>query len=108
MPTSITGTIAGCSARSLRWLFLAAGAERLQAKTERTEIDELRAKAPSSSATGQAHEYDRYCVDGSTCVVDFDLADDGSTAAIVDISAIVDIFTLNDQGEIARLAVYRR
>jgi len=46
---------------------------------------------------------DRYYTDGDTCVVEFevDLGDDG-------IAAIVDIFSVNDNGEIARLAVYRR
>jgi hypothetical protein len=46
---------------------------------------------------------DRYYADGSTCVVEFevDLGEDGT-------AAIVDVFTLNAAGEIARLAVYRR
>ncbi len=46
---------------------------------------------------------DRYYADGDTCVVEFevDLGDDGT-------AAIVDVFTLNHRGEIARLAVYRR
>ncbi len=46
---------------------------------------------------------DRYFADGNPCVVEFDvdLGDDG-------IAAIVDVFTINDNGEIARLAVYRR
>ncbi len=46
---------------------------------------------------------DRYYVNGATCVVEFevDLGDGG-------VAGIVDVFTLNEAGEIARLAVYRR
>lgn len=46
---------------------------------------------------------DRYYVDGATCIVEFevDLGGDG-------VAGIVDVFTLNEAGEIARLAVYRR
>jgi ketosteroid isomerase-like protein len=45
----------------------------------------------------------RYYADGDTCVAEFevDLAD-GKVAAIVD------VFTLNSEGKITRLAVYRR
>jgi hypothetical protein len=46
---------------------------------------------------------DRYYSDGNTCVVEFEVdLGDG------DVAAIVDVFTLNDAGEIARLAVYHR
>jgi len=46
---------------------------------------------------------DRYYAEGDTCVVEFEvqLGDDR-------VAAIVDVFTVNDEGEIARLAVYRR
>ena len=46
---------------------------------------------------------DRYYSDGPTCVVEFevDLGDDQR-------AGIVDIFTLDDAGQISRLAVYRR
>jgi len=46
---------------------------------------------------------DRYYSDGDTCVVEFevDLGDAG-------VAGIVDVFTLNGDGEIARLAIYRR
>lgn len=56
-------------------------------------------------ATNRPIINDRYYTapDGRTCVVEFDvdLGEQGTTA-------IVDIFTLNDRAEIARLAVYRR
>lgn len=46
---------------------------------------------------------DRYYTDGPTCVVEFEVdLGDGQRAAIVD------IFTVNDTGEVSRLAVYRR
>ena len=46
---------------------------------------------------------DRYYSDGETCVVEFEVdLGDGEVAGIVD------VFTLNSNGEIARLAVYRR
>lgn len=46
---------------------------------------------------------DRYYAEGDTCVVEFEVAlgDDR-------VAAIVDVFTINPDGEIARLAVYRR
>jgi len=46
---------------------------------------------------------DRYYAEGDTCVVEFEVALGGDRVA-----AIVDVFTVNDEGEIARLAVYRR
>ncbi len=46
---------------------------------------------------------DRYYSDGNTCVVEFEVdLGDGNVAGVVD------VFTVNDHGEIARLAVYRR
>ena len=45
----------------------------------------------------------RYYADGNTCVAEFEVdLGDGERAGIVD------VFTLNSEGEIARLAVYRR
>jgi uncharacterized protein (TIGR02246 family) len=45
----------------------------------------------------------RYYTDGDACVVEFEVDfGDGELAGIVD------VFTLNSEGEIARLAVYRR
>lgn len=46
---------------------------------------------------------DRYHVAGDTCVVEFEVDLGGDRVA-----GIVDVFTVNDEGEIARLAVYRR
>lgn len=54
-------------------------------------------------ATNRPIINDRYYTDGQTCVVEFDvdLGEQGT-------AAIVDVFTVNEHGEIARLAVYRR
>jgi len=45
----------------------------------------------------------RYYADGDTCVAEFEVDVGGGIMV-----GIVDVFTLNDDGEIARLAVYRR
>ena len=45
----------------------------------------------------------RFYVDGATCVVEFEV-DLGEG----EFAAIVDVFTLNEDGEIVRLAIYRR
>lgn len=54
-------------------------------------------------ATNRPIINDRYYTDGQTCVVEFDvdLGEQGT-------AAIVDVFTVNERGEICRLAVYRR
>jgi len=45
----------------------------------------------------------RYYVDGDTCVAEFEV-DLGNGK----VAGVVDVFTLNAEGEITRLAVYRR